>query len=128
MIIGTGLMLGGMFYNAYRFIERIEEKIALTIPEKFQLAIGAILGLQPSYSIQNKLLKQQTESQLRLYRQQNEEDFFKQVLQPAGYNLSIIREEEENIAELPLYHLFDNNNNRYLTAQNIMIINMIFSI
>ncbi|MFV9997401.1 MAG: hypothetical protein AB8W37_06495 [Arsenophonus endosymbiont of Dermacentor nuttalli] len=86
MIIGTGLMLGGMFYNAYRFIERIEEKIALTIPEKFQLAIGAILGLQPSYSIQNKLLKQQTESQLRLYRQQNEEDFFKQVLQPAGYN------------------------------------------
>ncbi|MFV9997400.1 MAG: hypothetical protein AB8W37_06500 [Arsenophonus endosymbiont of Dermacentor nuttalli] len=42
--------------------------------------------------------------------------------------MSIIREEEENIAELPLYHLFDNNNNRYLTAQNIMTINMIFNI
>ncbi|WGL97291.1 C80 family cysteine peptidase [Arsenophonus sp. aPb] len=117
VLIGTGLMLGGMFYNAYRLIERVEEKIALTSHEKFQLAIGSILGLRPIYSIQNKLLQQQTASQLKLYRQQNEENFFKQVLQPAGYNLSIIRQEEENIAELLLYHLFDNHNNRYLTEQ-----------
>ncbi|WP_180560233.1 C80 family cysteine peptidase [Arsenophonus endosymbiont of Apis mellifera] len=117
VIVGTGLMLGGMFYNAYRLIQRVEEKIALTSHEKFQLAIGSILGLQPSYSIQNKLLQQQTAAQLRLYRQQNEANFFKQVLQPAGYNLSIFRLEEENIAELPLYHLFDNHNNRYLTAK-----------
>ncbi|WP_147392364.1 hypothetical protein [Arsenophonus endosymbiont of Aleurodicus floccissimus] len=114
LVIGNGLMLGSMFYNAYRVVERVEEKVELTTPEKLQLGISTILGLHPTYSIQNKLLQQQTESQLKLYHRQSEENFFKQVLQPAGYNLSIISEEQENIAKLPLYHLFDNKNNYYL--------------
>jgi len=117
LVIGNGLMLGSMFYNAYRVVERVEEQVELTAPEKLQLGIGAIFGLHPTYSIQNKLFQQQTESQLKLYRRQSEENFFKQVSQPTGYNLSIISEEPENIFALPLYHLFDNKNNCYLVEQ-----------
>ncbi|MDR5612623.1 MAG: hypothetical protein RAM36_06405 [Arsenophonus sp.] len=58
LVIGNGLMLGSMFYNAYRVVERVEEKVELTAPEKLQLGIGAIFGLHPTYSIQNKLLQQ----------------------------------------------------------------------
>ncbi|WP_406933498.1 calcium-binding protein, partial [Arsenophonus nasoniae] len=113
--IGTGLMLGGMLYNSYRTVERIKEKVALTTSETLQVGFAAALGLQFQSSVRNKLLKQQTESAIKAYRQQQEKDFFQQLLRPHDFNLSIFITETELVEELPLYYLFDKINNTYLS-------------
>ncbi|HGJ5874317.1 MAG TPA: C80 family cysteine peptidase [Arsenophonus apicola] len=112
--IGAGLMVGGMFYNAYRTVERIKANIQLTAMEEFQTGLNAALGLQAGYSVRNKLLKQQTASALKADKIENEKDLFINVLKPAGFNLSISVSEEEKIVELPCYHLFDKQTNLYL--------------
>ncbi|HGJ5878917.1 MAG TPA: C80 family cysteine peptidase [Arsenophonus nasoniae] len=114
LFLGTGLMISNSFYNAYRTVEEIEEKVALTTSEEWETGFRAILGLQPDYSVRNKLLKQQTYSEIKEYKIEKEKKLFTELLKPSGYNLSIVVDEDEQVSELPLYHLFDKKTNLYL--------------
>ncbi|WGL96604.1 hypothetical protein [Arsenophonus nasoniae] len=114
LFLGTGLMISNSFYNVYRTVEEIEEKVALTTSEEWETGFRAILGLQPDYSVRNKLLKQQTYSEIKEYKIEKEKKLFTELLKPSGYNLSIVVDEDEQVSELPLYHLFDKKTNLYL--------------
>lgn len=118
IFFGIGLMLAGSFYNAYRTVEEIKEKVELTTREELDTGFRSILGLSPEYSVRNKLLEQQTYREIKAYKVEQEKKLFEELLKTTGYNLSIIVDEDQQITELPLYHLFDNKTNLYLFKVN----------
>ncbi|WGO84624.1 C80 family cysteine peptidase [Arsenophonus apicola] len=117
--IGAALMLGGMTYNAGRAVEKIKQKVGLTSEEEFETGLRVALGLNLTYAIQNRLQQYQiadTFKQALLEKQRNQ---FEDMLKPAGYNLHFYIEEEQQVEELPYFHLIDKQTNEYIAYQDI---------
>lgn len=117
--LGAGLMLGGMAYNGVRTVAKIKEKVKLTSGEEFETGLRAALGLNLTYSVQNKLQQYQVADSFKQALFAKQRNQFEDILKPSGYNLHFYIEEAQQAEELPYFHLIDKRTDEYIVYHEL---------
>ncbi|HDL6962762.1 TPA: RTX toxin, partial [Yersinia enterocolitica] len=102
IIVGAGIMLGGMIYNAVRQVEYIKREIELTGWQEFKTGFRLAFGAEPEKEILNKLSAEQ-KRKMDNFRLELVKNTYTKIIQPMGFNTLLYVNEEIDLTPVKKY-------------------------